>query len=170
MDKTKIPWLESAYLMLGAREAAGAANNPIIVKLFAEAGHPEVHNDATAWCAAFVGAMLKRNNIASTGTLWALDYAKWGQKLSGPALGAVGYKERRDAHGKLIGGHVFFVAGWDKTHVTALGGNQKDSVCLVRYSRSEIKGYRWPQGVELPAPVPGVYLAARKAETAGSEA
>ena len=33
-------------------------NNPKVLAYFKDAGHPEVSTDETAWCAAFVGAML----------------------------------------------------------------------------------------------------------------
>jgi len=101
--------------------------------------------------------------IKGTGTLWALDYAKWGQKLKGPALGAVVTKTRNG------GGHVFFCVGWDKDYVYGLGGNQGDAVSIVRFPRSIINSYTWPKDVPLPTNQPTV-LAVSTAKDAGSEA
>ena len=53
-------WLVLAEGELGVREGAGAANNPRVVQLFADAGFSGIKQDSVAWCAAAVGAMLKR--------------------------------------------------------------------------------------------------------------
>jgi uncharacterized protein (TIGR02594 family) len=139
-----VKWMAIAHGYMGVRELAGAANNPVIAKFFAEAGHAEVKTDATPWCSAFVGACLAEAGQPNTGTLWALHYAKYGQKLAGPMVGAIGVKSR---HG---GGHVFFVAGFDQTYVYSLGGNQNDQVCISRIRRDQILAYRWPPGVAIP--------------------
>lgn len=138
-------WLAHARSYIGLHEGPGAANNPAVVRFYALAGHPEIKRDEVPWCAAFVGGVLAECGIKGTGTLWALDYAKWGRKLKGPRVGAVGYKKREG------GGHTFFVLEFDDKYVTALGGNQKDSVCVEKFPRSEVLGYAWPPGEPLPA-------------------
>ena len=42
-----------AYKHLGLTEIRDDANNPEIVAMFADVGHPRVKDDETAWCAAF---------------------------------------------------------------------------------------------------------------------
>jgi uncharacterized protein (TIGR02594 family) len=139
-------WLDLARRQIGVHEGDGVHSNPTVIKFFIEAGHAEVKNDhTTPWCAAFVGAMLHESGITPTGTLWALDYAKWGQRIDGPAIGAIATKKR------LGGGHVFFVAAFDASHVWALGGNQNDRVGIERIPRSAIYSYTWPPGEPLPA-------------------
>ena len=142
-------WLKQARKYIGLHERSGAEDNPEVVRFYALAGHPEVKHDSVPWCAAFVGAVLAECGIKGTGTLWALDYAKWGQKLVEPKIGAIATKRRHTASGALAG-HVFFVAGISKTHVTALGGNQADSVCMEIIPKSEIRSYSWPPGEEFP--------------------
>jgi len=146
---TEPRWLIQARKYIGLHEAPGAADNPKVVRFYALAGHPEVKHDSVPWCAAFVGGVLAECGINPTGTLWALDYAKWGQKLVGPMVGAIATKKRRAADGS-VAGHVFFVAAYNKTHVTALGGNQSDSVCMQMIPISEITAFRWPADEPIP--------------------
>ena len=141
---TPPPWMSIAKGYIGTHEGNGLVNNPTVMRFFVEAGHAEIRNDhTTPWCAAFVGAVLHEAHLPTTGTLWALDYAKYGQKLSGPVVGAIGTKTRNG------GGHVFFVAGFDAQFVYALGGNQNDQVCIEKIARSVIHSYSWPPGVPI---------------------
>lgn len=156
-------WVTVARRYLGLHEGVGTVDNPRVVAFFGLAGHPEIKHDSVAWCAAFVGAMLHMAGLKNTGTLWALDYAKYGQPLKGPALGAIATKTRDG------GGHVFFVVGWDSSRVYGLGGNQSDQVSIVAFPRNLIHSYTWPPGVPLPGPQPTLVAVARAA-AAGSEA
>ena len=165
-----VKWLDEAMKLIGIHEGVGDKDNPIVVKLFAAAGHPEIVHDSTAWCAAFVGAMLARAGLKGTGSLWALDYAKWGVALFAPCVGAIATKKRYDKRGKLIGGHVFFVAGFDERYVYGLGGNQSDSVSISRYPLSVVTAFRWPYGSTV-APKSGLKKdGVTSASAAGSEA
>ena len=141
---SKLPWIDKAYSFLGTKEGPGEKDNPTVLAMYRDVGHPEVKHDAIPWCAAYVGAMLERCGIKSTGTLWALDYLKWGHSLGAPYVGAIGVKKRQG------GGHVFFVVGYDDAYVYALGGNQGDSVCVVKMLRASVSSYRWPSSVPLP--------------------
>ncbi|MBU3887724.1 TIGR02594 family protein [Methylosinus sporium] len=137
-------WIEVARSYIGTHEGVRAKDNPKVVELYALAGHPEVEHDSVPWCAAFVGACLRKAGLPSSGTLWALDYAKYGDKLSSPIVGAIATKKRDG------GGHVFFVVDFDGTHVWGLGGNQSDAVSITVYPRSVIHSYSWPHGVAFP--------------------
>lgn len=157
------PWLVVARSYLGTHEAPGAKDNPKIVELYELSGHPEVEHDAVPWCAAFVGACLRKSGLPSTGTLRAIDYAGYGDRLASPVVGAIATKKRDG------GGHVFFVVDFDETQIWGLGGNQSDSVNVARYSRSVIHSVSWPHGVPLPArPRDGAFR--KCAVSAGSEA
>lgn len=149
--------------MIGTTEGDGAKNNPIVVSMFALSGHPEVKTDSTPWCAAFVGYCLKKAGLKNTGTLWALHYAKYGVKLREPVVGAIATKKRNG------GGHVFFVVDFDDDYVWGLGGNQGDRVSVVRYRRSEIVSFNWPDGITLPKD-PKKDAFRGKIEARGSEA
>jgi uncharacterized protein (TIGR02594 family) len=136
------PWMAIAKSYIGLHEGTALTANPKVMRFFVEAGHAEIKNDhLTPWCAAFVGAVLKEAGLPNTGTLWALDYAKYGQTLHAPVVGAIGTKTRNG------GGHVFFIAGFDANSVWALGGNQNDQVCIERIPRSALHSISWPSGV-----------------------
>jgi uncharacterized protein (TIGR02594 family) len=139
------PWMVIAQSYIGIHEGDGLHSNPKVIKFFIEAGHAEVKNDhTTPWCAAFVGAVLAEAHLPTTGTLWALDYAKYGQRIptNHPVVGAIGTKHRAGG-----GGHVFFVAGFDKSWIYALGGNQGDKVCIEKIARAELFSLCYPPGV-----------------------
>lgn len=141
-------WLALASAQLGLREGAGAANNPQVVQFFADAGFPGIRTDSTAWCAAFVGAMLKRAGHAASESLAARSYEGWGVGLKEPALGCIATKKRGNSSWQ---GHVFFVVGANKDTVFGLGGNQSDAVTVAAFKRSEVTAFRWPADVPLPA-------------------
>ena len=64
-------WYELALAERGVKEAEGAADNPKVQAYYRDAGHPEAKHDLVPWCAAFVGAMLKRAGIKPSGELSA---------------------------------------------------------------------------------------------------
>ncbi|MEZ5776014.1 MAG: hypothetical protein R3D33_15310 [Hyphomicrobiaceae bacterium] len=85
MDEPR--WLTLARGEIGVAEKPGAADDPRILAYYRDAGHPEIRHDEVAWCAAFVGACLKRSGIAPTGSLMARSYLRWGQPLARPRPG-----------------------------------------------------------------------------------
>lgn len=147
-------WLSLAAADLGIAEIVGPKHNPKVVAMFKDAGFSGITNDETAWCAAFVGAKLRLAGLKSSGSLAALSYAEWGIKLPRPAIGAIGYKKRKDARGRVVGGHVFFVAGWTATHVLALGGNQNNRVSVAEIAIKDVEGFRWPGAYAAPTVFP----------------
>ncbi|UMY16675.1 TIGR02594 family protein [Methylobacterium organophilum] len=140
-------WLVLAEALNGLKEAPGAANNPEVVKLFADAGFPGIKTDSTAWCAAFVNAMLERAGHRGSRSLAARSFEGWGVGLKEPVLGAIATKKRGNSAWQ---GHTFFVVGANKDTVFGLGGNQSDAVNVASFKRSEIVAYRWPADVPLP--------------------
>jgi uncharacterized protein (TIGR02594 family) len=147
-------WLSLAAADLGIAEIVGSKNNPKVVAMFRDAGFSGVTNDETAWCAAFVGAKLRLSGLKSSGSLAALSYDAWGIKLPRPAIGAIGFKKRKNSRGVVIGGHVFFIAGWTATHVLALGGNQNNRVSIAEIPIKDVEGFRWPGGYSVPTVFP----------------
>ena len=81
-------WLAAAWAEFGVREIPGKDDAPEILRYFREAGDTNAETDATPWCAAFLGAMLKRGGQAGTGSLLARSYLAWGDALDTPRLGA----------------------------------------------------------------------------------
>jgi uncharacterized protein (TIGR02594 family) len=130
-------------------EGVGKSNNPKVVAFFKDAGFPGVKDDATAWCAAFVGAHLKRAGFEPSGSLAARSYESWGVGLKNPVLGCVCTKRRGNSTWQ---GHVFYVVGLsaDGKTVFGLGGNQSDSVTVAAFKRSEVTSFRWPSNLPVP--------------------
>lgn len=135
-------WLNIAKKFLGTKEIKGAKDNPLIIKMYQDVGHSWVNHDETAWCAAFVGSVLKNDGLPYLQTLTARDYLNYGKRLSKPKEGAIVIFWRDSKNSWK--GHVGFVTKWTDKYVWCLGGNQRDSVSEVRMSRDKVLGYRWP--------------------------
>lgn len=142
------PWLKEAIKNLGVHEGPGAANNPTVVKFYADAGFPGIKHDDVAWCAAFVGAMLKRAGYKPSGSLAARSYETYGAKLHRPMFGCIGVK-KRPGGGWL--GHVGFVVGYDGSRVWLLAGNQGDKVSVASFPASQFTAFVAPSGAVMSA-------------------
>lgn len=145
---TEPAWLVHARSCLGVAEAEGTRNNPQVVKFFVESGHPGVTQDATAWCAAFVGAMLKRAGMPNTGSLAARSYLKYGVPVTEPEPGDIAVFSRGNSTWE---GHVAFYISETDTAVKVLGGNQSNKVSVASYQKSKLLGYRRPIPPTAPA-------------------
>ena len=105
-------------------------------------------HDAIAWCALFVNYCLVAAGRPGNDSLWALDFANYGRRLPGPAVGAIACKKRAG------GGHVFLVIGRDSAgRLVGIGGNQSDMVCDDEFDPEAIVAYTWPEDYPLPAKV-----------------
>ncbi len=135
------PWLAYAWSQLGQREIAGPRSNPRIAEYIRVSGHPSLADDATAWCAAFVGACLDNAGIAGTGSLLARSYLSWGSPAQGPEPGAIAVLSRG---ADPTFGHVGFLVGMTDDRVVLLGGNQSDAVTVEAFSRSRLLALRQP--------------------------
>lgn len=142
------PWLKEAAKNLGVVEGPGAKDNPIVVKYYADAGFSGIKHDSVAWCAAFVGAMLKRAGYKTSGSLAARSYEGYGVKLHQPMYGCIGVKKR--AGGGWLG-HVGFVVGFGAGKVWMLGGNQGDRVSVAAFPASQFTAFVVPSGTVLSA-------------------
>lgn len=131
-------------------------HNPKIVKWFADAGHSWVTDDETAWCAAFVGAMLKAANQPNTGKLNARSYLDLGEVIDLPQAreGDIVIFSRGDPNGWQ--GHVGFYVGRVGDQIVVLGGNQGNQVNERKYPVSRLLGIRRiPEN--MPAPRDSVW-------------
>ena len=154
MDQPR--WLAEAWAELGQREVAGSADNARIRAFFRAVGQPASLHDEVAWCAAFVGACLERAELASTRSLMARSYLRWGAALDKGRFGAVAVLSRGS---DPSAGHVGFLLGETDGHVVLLGGNQGDAVSVAAFPKARLLGFRWPQAEpasqmapSLPAP------------------
>lgn len=138
-------WLTLARLDIGTMETPGKGSNPKVLDYYKDAGHPEVKDDAVAWCSAFCGAIMKRAGLETTGSLAAISWEKYGVPLRQPALGCIGVKRRAGTEGWQR--HVGFVVAANPNYVWMLGGNQSDSVSIAAFPRWQFTAFRWPSAV-----------------------
>ena len=134
-------WMEFAWSEIGQIEVAGDADNPRISDFYRDAGHPEVVHDEVAWCAAFVGACLKRSKVGGSTSLLARSYLDWGAPITTGKFGAIAIFSRGD---DASSGHVAFYLDSDDSRVFVLGGNQGDAVSVAVMERGRLLGLRWP--------------------------
>ena len=92
------------------------------------------------WCGAFMDLVLKRTGHAGGGNL-ASAYARYGQRVSGPQVGAIAVMGR---HG---GGHVGVVSGIDANgNPIIVSGNHNHTVAESVYPAGRISAYVLPGG------------------------
>jgi uncharacterized protein (TIGR02594 family) len=139
-------WLQASWAEFGVRELPGSADASAVMKYFREAEHSEIAHDATPWCAAFVGAMLKRSGYEGTGSLLARSYLSWGEAIDERRAGAVVVLSRGD---DPHAGHVGLFVGAANDRVFLLGGNQGDAVSVEAFEASRVLGYRWPSSARI---------------------
>jgi uncharacterized protein (TIGR02594 family) len=137
------PWFSVATHFKGTTEVHGSMDNPQIVEMFRVSGHPEVKDDETPWCAAFVGACLRLSGFRSSGSLGARSYENFGEDLkNAPTRGCIVVFSRGDP--KAGTGHVAFFDHDDGDRVFVLGGNQNDAVNVAGFPKSRVLSYRLP--------------------------
>ena len=92
------------------------------------------------WCAAFMNLVLKRTGHQGTGSDMARSFSSYGQRISGPQVGAIAVMSR----GRR-GGHVGVVSGVDaKGNPIIVSGNHGNRVAEATYSKGRIYAYVMP--------------------------
>jgi len=93
------------------------------------------------WCARFMNMVLQRSGHHGTGSDMASSFAHYGQRVSGPQVGAIAVMGRRG------GGHVGVVSGIDADgNPILVSGNNRNRVVEAPVSRSRIYAYVIPTG------------------------
>lgn len=93
------------------------------------------------WCARFMNFVLQRTGHRGTGSDMASSFAHYGQRVSGPEVGAIAVMSRRG------GGHVGVVSGIDaKGNPIIISGNHGHRVAESTYQRGRIYAYVMPNG------------------------
>ena len=96
---------------------------------------------ASLWCARFMNMVLERTGHHTTGSDMASSFARYGQRVSGPQVGAIAVMGRRG------GGHVGIITGIDASgNPIMISGNNRNRVREAPISRGRIYAYVMPAG------------------------
>jgi uncharacterized protein (TIGR02594 family) len=91
------------------------------------------------WCARFMNMVLQHSGYRGTGSDLARSFASYGQRVSGPQIGAIAVMARRG------GGHVGVVSGIDAGgNPIVVSGNNGNRVREAPISRGRIYAYVMP--------------------------
>ncbi|MES2197361.1 MAG: TIGR02594 family protein [Pseudomonadota bacterium] len=92
------------------------------------------------WCARFMNMVLERSGHRGTGSDMARSFAGYGQRVSGPQVGAIAVMSRGRG-----GGHVGVVSGIDaQGNPILVSGNNGNRVREAPVSRGRIYAYVMP--------------------------
>jgi uncharacterized protein (TIGR02594 family) len=93
------------------------------------------------WCARFMNLVLERSGHHGTGSDMARSFAIYGQRISGPQIGAIAVMGRRG------GGHVGVVSGIDASgNPILVSGNNRNRVVEAPVASGRIYAYVMPTG------------------------
>jgi uncharacterized protein (TIGR02594 family) len=91
------------------------------------------------WCARFMNMVLEHTGHRGTGSDMANSFAHYGQRISGPQVGAIAVMGRRG------GGHVGIITGVDaRGNPIMISGNNGNRVREAPVSRGRIYSYVMP--------------------------
>jgi uncharacterized protein (TIGR02594 family) len=91
------------------------------------------------WCARFMNMVLQHSGYRGTGSDLARSFASYGQRVSGPQVGAIAVMGRRG------GGHVGIISGIDaQGNPIMISGNNGNRVREAPISRGRIYAYVMP--------------------------
>lgn len=150
--------LVEAVKMLGTKEIVGKQHNPVIMGWAKETGLEKVYTaDEIPWCGLAIAYACHKAGVEVVDKpLWALNWAKYGTKVSEPMLGDI-LTFKRDG-----GGHVGIYVGEDKDCYHVLGGNQGNAMNVIRILKSRLhQARRTKWKVAQPANVRKVLLDAK---------
>lgn len=150
--------LVQAVKMLGTKEIVGKEHNPVIMGWAKELGLQKVYTaDEIPWCGLAVAYAAHKAGVQVVDKpLWALNWAKFGNKVSEPMLGDV-LTFKRDG-----GGHVGIYVGEDKDCYHVLGGNQGNAMSVTRILKSRLyQARRTAWKIAQPKNVRKVFLDAK---------
>ena len=152
-----LPWvIEQGLKLKGTREIVGPRHNPVILAWGREVGLGNVYtNDEIPWCGLFVAVVAQRAKKAIVSKpLWARNWSKFGVKVDRAGLGDVLVFKRGN------GSHVGFYIAEDATCYHVLGGNQNNTVNIMRIAKNRTLSIRRPIYNNQPKSVKPYYVAA----------
>lgn len=103
-------------------------------------GHGNPTGRSSLWCARFMNMVLQRSGHQGTGSDMARSFSHYGQRVSGPQVGAIAVMSRGRG-----GGHVGVVSGVDASgNPIIVSGNHGHRVAEAVYPRGRIYAYVMP--------------------------
>jgi uncharacterized protein (TIGR02594 family) len=135
--------LSDAHASLGSSSVSGeAVSGGGSSELVVEARHYLGGNPTgrgSLWCARFMNMVLAHTGHRGTGSDMARSFASYGQRVSGPQVGAIAVMGRRG------GGHVGIITGIDASgNPIMISGNNGNRVREAPISRGRIYAYVMP--------------------------
>lgn len=148
--------LLKAVELFGITETVGSSNNPVIMGWAKETGLEKVYTaDSIPWCGLYMAVVMHRaQRPVVEGPLWALNWNKFGVRVSTAMLGDILTFTRNG------GGHVGIYVGEDASAYHVLGGNQGDRVSVVRIAKSRLSQIRRPEYTSQPTNIRKINLSA----------
>ena len=132
--------MEVALSYMGQKEIPGNDHNLTIVSFFQYVTY-NATDDETAWCSAYINAVLGKSDIARTKSAAALSFLDWGVPTKKPAYGDIVVFDRGGGRG-----HVGFYVTAAGGRVQVLGGNQNDEVNMTWFNAEDVAAYRTFKG------------------------
>ena len=138
-------WLDYARKYIGVSEIPGPRHSSVI-QGWLKSLHAWWVDDETPWCGVFVAAVMQESGLAYPKQYYrALEWLKAGRVIDRPAVGCIVVFTRQG------GGHVGFVVGEDEWgRLMVLGGNQRNQVNILPFSKQRVSGYVWPDKNSMP--------------------
>ncbi|WP_022719553.1 TIGR02594 family protein [Rhodopseudomonas sp. B29] len=129
---------QQAQAQVQSWSPSGAASSIVAeARSFIGRGNPT--GRSSLWCARFMNLVLQRSGHSGTGSDMASSFAHYGQRISGPQVGAIAVMSRRG------GGHVGVVSGIDQNgNPIVVSGNHNHRVAEAVYSKSRVYAYVMP--------------------------
>jgi uncharacterized protein (TIGR02594 family) len=122
---------------LGSSQASFGSSNVVAEARRYLGGNPT--GRGSLWCARFMNLVLQHSGYRGTGSDMANSFAHYGQRVSGPQVGAIAVMGRRG------GGHVGIITGIDaKGNPIMISGNNGNRVKEAPISRGRITAYVMP--------------------------
>jgi uncharacterized protein (TIGR02594 family) len=121
----------------GDMAASGGSSNVVAEARRYLGGNPT--GRGSLWCARFMNLVLQHTGYKGTGSDMAASFAQYGQRVSGPQVGAIAVMGRRG------GGHVGIITGIDASgNPIMISGNNGNRVKEAPISRGRIYAYVMP--------------------------
>lgn len=140
--KAKIPpWLDVALGEFGVSEIPGPRYNSRIIE-YHNATTLKATSDEVAWCSSFCCWVMEMAKVPSTRSAAARSWLNWGVSIGTPVLGCVVVLKRGADETK---GHVALFLLEHRDFLFCLNGNYNNEVCISRFKKSDVLGYRMPE-------------------------